>query len=91
MKRPWILPLQKQRTQSQVRCPIRRLDLTAAYQKPPTSSPHAEHVIYLYLLRDLTIDRPDQVSYADITWSLMRRSRPHLVVVMDWVTRKVLS
>jgi putative transposase len=40
---------------------MRRMGLAAVYQKSRTSAPHPKHVVYPYLLRDLTIDRPNQV------------------------------
>jgi len=45
---------------------MRKMGLQAIYQAPRTSRPHPEHRIYPYLLRKLTIDRPDQVWCADI-------------------------
>jgi putative transposase len=74
-----------------VRRLMRLMGLAAVYQKPRTSVPHPEHVVYPYLLRDLTIDRPNQVWCADITYVPMRRGFLYLVAVMDWATRKVLS
>jgi putative transposase len=68
-----------------------RMGLTAVYQKPRTSVPHPEHVVFPYLLRDLSIDRPNQVWCTDITYIPMRRGFLYLVAVMDWSTRKVLS
>ncbi|CAO3411725.1 Mobile element protein [Azospirillum largimobile] len=47
--------------------------------------------VWPYLLRDVTIDRPNQVWCADITYIPMRRDFLYLVAVMDWATRKVLS
>lgn len=44
-----------------------------------------------YLLRDLVIDRPNQVWCSDITYIPMRKSFLYLVAIMDWSTRKVLS
>ena len=44
-----------------------------------------------HLLRDLVVDRPDQVWCADITYVPMRRGFLYLVAVMDWATRKVLA
>jgi putative transposase len=42
-------------------------------------------------LRDLTIDRPNQVWAADITYIPMARGFLYLVVVMDWYSRHVLA
>ena len=70
---------------------MRLMGLEAIYPKPRTSIPHPENKIYPYLLRDLTIDRPNQVWAADITYIPMRRGFMYLVAVMDWYSRKVLS
>ncbi len=52
---------------------------------------HPEHRIWPYLLRNLSIDRPDQVWCADITYIPMRRGFLYLVAVMDWASRMVLA
>jgi putative transposase len=68
-----------------------KMGLEPIYQRPRTTVPHPEHRIYPYLLRELVIDRPNQVWCADITYIPMRRGFLYLVAVMDWATRKVLS
>ncbi len=74
---------------------VRRLmavmGLVPIYQRPRTTVPNPEHRIYPYLLRDLVVDRPNQVWCTDITYIPMRRGFLYLVAVMDWATRKVLS
>ncbi|WP_408874045.1 IS3 family transposase [Gluconobacter roseus] len=67
------------------------MGLRAIYQKPRTTVPHPEHRKYPYLLRDLVINRPDQVWCSDITYIPMKRGFLYLVAIMDWFTRKVLS
>jgi len=52
---------------------------------------HPEHKIYPYLLRDLVIDRPNQVWCVDITYIPMQRGFLYLVAIMGWYSRKVLS
>ena len=59
--------------------------------KPRTSIPDNGHRKYPYLLRHLTIDRPDQVWCADITYVTMPRGHAYLCAVMDWNSRKVLG
>ena len=67
------------------------IGLAAIYQRPRTTVPHPEHRVYPYLLRNMIIDRPNQVWCADITYIPMRRGFLYLVAVMDWATRRVLS
>ena len=70
---------------------MRQMGLRAIYQAPRTTIPNKEHRIYPYLLRHLTINRPNQVWCADITYIPMKKGFLYLVAVMDWHTRKVLS
>ena len=74
-----------------VRRLMRKMGLQAIYQRPRTSTPHPEHRVYPYLLRNLTIDRPNQVWCADITYIPLRRGYLYLVAIMDWYSRRVLS
>jgi putative transposase len=74
-----------------VRRLMARMGLQPIYQRPRTTIPHPGHRIYPYLLRDLVIDRPNQVWCADITYIPMRRGFHYLIAIMDWSTRKVLS
>ena len=67
------------------------MGLAPLYQRPRTTVPHPEHRIYPYLLRDLVIDKPNQVWCADLTYIPMRRGFLYLVAIMDWATRKVLA
>ena len=70
---------------------MRKLGLWAIRPKRNTSKPHPEHKIYPYLLRGKTIDQPNQVWAADITYIPMRRGFLYLVAIIDWATRRVLS
>jgi putative transposase len=70
---------------------MRIMGIEAIYPKPRTSRRHPGHKVYPYLLRDLTIERPNQVWAADITYIPMTRGFMYLVAVMDWYSRKVLS
>ena len=74
-----------------VRRLMAKMGLAAVYQRPRTSVPHPQHRVWPYLLRNMVIDRPDQVWCADITYIPMRRGFLYLVAVMDWATRKVLA
>ena len=70
---------------------MRTMGLEAVYPRPKTSKANPEHKIYPYLLRDLIIDRPNQVWATDITYVPMHRGFMYLVAIMDWHSRKVLS
>ena len=56
-----------------------------------TSKPAPGHKIFPYLLRDLTIDRANQVWAADITYIPIGRGFLYLVAVIDWASRAVLA
>lgn len=74
-----------------VRRLMRLMGIEAIYPKPRTSRPCADHAVYPYLLRDMNVDRPNQVWCADITYIPMPQGFMYLVAVMDWHSRKVLS
>ena len=74
-----------------VRRLMRLMGLEAVYRRPRTSVANPAHRVYPYLLRDLTIERPDQVWCADITYIPVLEGFFYLVAVMDWATRHVLS
>jgi putative transposase len=59
--------------------------------KPGTSKRHPKHPVYPYLLRGMTIDRPNQVWATDITYIPMARGFMYLIAIMDWCSRKVLA
>ena len=74
-----------------VRRLMRLMGLMPVYQRPKTSRPNPEDKRYPYLLRELSIERSNQVWCADITYIPMRKGFLYLVAVMDWHSRKVLS
>ena len=74
-----------------VRRLMRLMRLVPIYQEPNTSKKHPAHKIYPYLLKGLSITRPNQVWCADITYIRMERGFLYLVAIMDWYSRKVLA
>jgi putative transposase len=70
---------------------MRTMDLVAQYPKRNLSLANQAHKVYPYLLRNLIIDRPNQVWATDITYIPMARGFVYLVAIMDWHSRKVLS
>jgi len=74
-----------------VRRLMRLMRLVPIYQEPNTSKKHPQHKIWPYLLRNVVINRPNQVWCADITYIPMQRGFLYLVAIMDWHSRKVLA
>ena len=80
-------PIERKR----VRRLMRLMGIEALGPKPRTSKPAPGHKIYPYLLRGMTIERPNQVWAADITYIPIGRGFLYLVAVIDWASRAVLS
>ena len=70
---------------------MRLMGITAIYPKRRTTWPAAGHKIYPYLLRNVAIERPNQVWSTDITYVPLRHGFVYLVAVMDWYSRYVLA
>jgi len=70
---------------------MRKMRIQAVYPKPNLSKRDKQHKVYPYLLRNLKIDRPNQVWASDITYIPMDKGFVYLTVVMDWYSRKILS
>jgi putative transposase len=70
---------------------MRTMGLVAVYPKRNLSLANQAHKIYPYLLRGLSIDRPNQVWATDINFVPIARGFVYLVAIMDWYSRRVLS
>ncbi len=70
---------------------MRRMGLQAVFPQPRTSKPAPGHKKYPYLLRGLTITRPNQVWSTDITYIPMAQGFMYLVAIIDWFSRFVLT
>ena len=70
---------------------MQRMGIEAIYRRPSTTKPVPGHRIYPYLLRGLTIDRPNHVWATDITYIPMARGFVYLAAVMDWFARRILA
>jgi len=67
------------------------MGLEAIYPKASLSKRRHDHKIYPYLLKGLSIDRPNQVWSTDITYIRLRSGFMYLTAVIDWYSRYVLS
>ena len=70
---------------------MRLMGLEAVYPKPRLSERMPGHRIYPYLLRNVKVERVNQVWSSDITYVPMPQGWMYLTVVMDWYSRCVLS
>ena len=70
---------------------MRTMGLAALYPKRNLSRANQAHKVYPYLLRNLSIERPNQVWATDVTYIPMARGFVYLVAIMDWYSRRVLS
>jgi putative transposase len=70
---------------------MQKMGIQAITPGPHTSKPSPENTIYPYLLRDIAIERVNQVWSTDITYVPMRAGFMYLVAVLDWHSRYVIS
>jgi len=70
---------------------MRLMGLQAIYPKPRTTVAGAGHKIYPYLLRNMSVTRPNQVWSADITYVPLRCGFLYLMAILDWYSRYVLA
>lgn len=70
---------------------MRKMGLAGLAPGPSTSKRHPRHKVYPYLLRDIVIERPNQVWCSDITYIPLQRGYLYLVAVQDWYSRHVIS
>ena len=70
---------------------MRLMGIAALGPKPNTSKPAPGHKVFPYLLRGLSIERPNHVWAADITYIPIGRGFLYLVAIIDWASRAVLA
>ena len=70
---------------------MQRMGIQALAPQPGTSKRAPDHKIYPYLLRKLSITRPNQVWALDTTYIPMARGFVYLTAVVDVATRRVLA
>lgn len=60
-------------------------------KKKLTSIKNHEHKVYPYLLKDMDINRPNQVWSGDITYIRTAKGFMYLAAIIDWHTKAILS
>ncbi len=76
---------------NRVRRLIRKMGLMAVYQKPKTRQPHPQHRRIHTCCGARRLREQTRCGTLDITCIPMRRGFLHLVTIMDWLSRAVLS
>src|SRR5262249_41214258 len=74
-----------------VRRLLRVMGLEAIYPRPRLSVRCPEHRVFPYLLRDVVVERVDQVWSTDITYVPLPKGFMYLAAVLDWHSRYVLG
>lgn len=74
-----------------VRTLMRIMEIAAIYPKKNLSISNKAHKKYPYLLRGISIDRPNQVWSTDITYIRLKKGFVYLTAIIDWYSRYVLS
>ena len=87
----WLNEQGYQANRKRVQGLMRKMGISAIYQKPNLSKASKQHKIYPYLLRGVAIVRPNQVWSTDITYIRMHKGFVYLTAVLDWYSRYVLS
>ena len=67
------------------------LNLKTLYPHKDTSEPAPAHKKYAYLLKNMSIEKPDQVWTSDITYLPVGKGHFYLCCVMDWASREILG
>jgi len=87
LRNSYNMPINKKR----VRRLMRLMDIIALYPGPNLSKRYHAEYVRPYLLRNLKIDRPDQVWGVDITYLPFRKGFLYLFVIIDWYTREIVD
>ena len=74
-----------------VRRMMRVMGFEAIYPKPRLSANGPDHKVYPYLLKGVTVDRPDQAWAIDITYVRLTHGFVYLTAIMDWHSRYVVA
>jgi len=87
----WLKRVGHEVNRKRVQRLMRLMGLEAVYPKPRLSMGGAGHRVYPYLLRNVSIERVNQVWSTDITYIPMPNGFMYLTAVIDWHSRYVLT
>lgn len=87
----WLIEQEEEVNRKRVQRLMRLMGLEAIYPKPKLSAAGQGHRVYPYLLRNVSIERPDQVWSTDITYVPLASGFMYLAAIIDWFSRYVLA
>ncbi len=87
----WLRSQGREVNRKRVRRLMGVMGLEAIYPKPRLSVPGQGHKVFPYLLRDVKIERVDQVWSTDVTYVPMPAGFMYLAAVIDWYSRYVIA
>lgn len=70
---------------------MRDMGIYTLYPKPNLSKRFHAQYVRPYLLKNQTIDRPDQVWGVDISYIPMERGFMYLFIIIDWYSRCIVD
>ena len=70
---------------------MRKMGIQAIHPRKKRQTGNKEHQIYPYLLRNMSIERPNQVWSTDITYIPMKHGFMYLTAIIDWYSRYVIT
>ena len=87
----WLIEQGEEVNRKRVQRLMRLMGLEAIYPRPKLSVAGRDHRIYPYLLRNVRIERADQVWSTDITYVPLASGFLYLAAIIDWFSRYVLA
>jgi putative transposase len=87
----WLIEQGEAVNRKRVQRLMRLMGLEAIYPKLKLSAAGRGHRIYPYLLRNVRIERPDQVWSTDITYVPLVGGFLYLAAIIDWFSRYVVA
>jgi putative transposase len=87
----WLKSQGEEVNRKRVRNLMAIMGLEAIHPGPRTTTRDPDHKVYPYLLRDVTVERRDQVWSTDVTYIPLEGGFMYLAAVIDWYSRFVLS
>jgi len=87
----WLIDQGEEINRKRVQRLMRLMGLEAIYPKPKLSVAGRGHRVFPYLLRDVKVERPDQVWSTDITYVPLACGFMYLAAIIDWHSRYVIA